>query len=183
MTPRGSKNTTLLIGIIVVISVILGGAILFSSKQGSPPLPVPSDKTLPSGVDQQLPESSGEKSVPPDIPPETPPVTETPPANHTVTYSNSGFSPSVVTIQRGNTVTFTNNSSGQMWTASAIHPTHRVYPGTDIDQCGSAPTGTMFDACTGTSPRNSWPFTFQNAGTWKYHNHLNPGHTGTIIVE
>lgn len=149
------KNAVLIVGIIVVIGVILGGVILFSSNKVGFRLNFSSEEDWPS------------LTLPPNI----------------ITYTNSGYSPSVSTVKAGDTVKFVNTSSGQMWTASAIHPTHRVYPGTDIAECGGAPTGAMFDACTGTNSGGSWPFTFQNSGTWRYHNHLNPGHTGTVIVE
>ena len=35
------------------------------------------------------------------------------------------------------TVIWKNESSNPMWTASAMHPTHKVYPGTDISACGT----------------------------------------------
>ncbi|MBI3046336.1 MAG: cupredoxin domain-containing protein [Candidatus Harrisonbacteria bacterium] len=113
-----------------------------------------------------------------------PPVSQLPsqqptaqPLTNTVTYTDSGFSPSALTIKKGGTVTFKNESSKTMWTASAIHPTHTLYPATG--GCISS----AFDACKGIQPGDSWPFKFDIAGTWKYHNHLNPGDTGTIIVE
>lgn len=177
------KNTVLIIGIVVVAGVILGGAMLLSSKKGVyPPLASPEEVSPPES-NQPSPGTLDEELVVPDTSSETPPVTENPPTSHTVTYTNSGYSPSVITVNTGDIVTFVNNSSSQMWTASAIHPTHRVYPDTDIMQCGIIPSGTMFDACNGTNSGGSWSFTFQNSGTWKYHNHLNPGHTGTVVVE
>ena len=64
-----------------------------------------------------------------------------------------------------------------MWTASAVHPTHRAYPTT------GGCLGSTFDACKGVQPGASWSFRFDIAGTWKYHNHLNPNNTGAIVVE
>jgi len=32
-------------------------------------------------------------------------------------------------------------------------------------------------------PGESWSFKFDEGGTWKYHDHLNPGATGMIVVE
>ncbi|OHA38709.1 MAG: hypothetical protein A3G03_02780 [Candidatus Taylorbacteria bacterium RIFCSPLOWO2_12_FULL_44_15c] len=64
-----------------------------------------------------------------------------------------------------------------MWTASAVHPTHRAYP------TSGGCLGSTFDACAGVQSGNSWSFKFDISGTWKYHNHLNPGDTGTIVVE
>lgn len=101
----------------------------------------------------------------------------------TVTYTDSGYSPSGVTISAGDTINFVNNSSGGMWTASAIHPTHTVYPGSGIAKCSTAQEGEIFDACEGTNGGDSWSFTFNEQGSWNYHNHLQVNHTGAIIVE
>ena len=40
-----------------------------------------------------------------------------------------------------------------------------------------------FDACKGVKPGESWPFKFDIAGNWKYHDHLNPKNFGAIIVQ
>ncbi|OHA25032.1 MAG: hypothetical protein A3D52_00625 [Candidatus Taylorbacteria bacterium RIFCSPHIGHO2_02_FULL_44_36] len=93
------------------------------------------------------------------------------------TNTNSGYSPSILTVKKGETVTFKNQSSQSMWTASAVHPTHRAYP------TSGGCLGSTFDACAGVQSGNSWSFKFDISGTWKYHNHLNPGDTGTIVVE
>ena len=86
-----------------------------------------------------------------------------------VTYSDTGFSPTSLSVKVGDTVTFQNESSKDMWVASAPHPTHTAYP--------------EFDAKADTTAGGSYMFTFTKAGTWKYHNHLNPSMTGTIIVQ
>ena len=100
-----------------------------------------------------------------------------------VTYMDSGYSPATITIKKGQTVVWKNESSKKMWTASAMHPTHKVYPGTDITACGTQTLMPMFDACAGTVPGENWSFKFDNAGTWKYHNHMNSSHYGTVVVE
>lgn len=103
--------------------------------------------------------------------------------SNTVTYTNAGYSPAKLTIKKGQTVTWKNESSFLMWTASAVHPTNKVYPGTDISMCGERGEAAMFDACKGISSGQEWSFKFNNAGTWKYHNHMKAAHSGTIIVE
>ncbi len=100
-----------------------------------------------------------------------------------VTYADSGFSPSTLTIKAGDTVVFKNESSSAFWPASAVHPIHRVYSGTSLDEHCPDTAGAAFDACTGIQPGNSWSFTFNKTGTWRYHNHLNASHIGTIVVE
>jgi len=111
------------------------------------------------------------------------PITE-PPASqapavkeNVVTYTDNGYSPSTLKVKNGETVIFKNQSSRAMWTASAVHPTHRNYPTT------GGCLGSTFDACSGIQPGGSWSFKFDIAGTWKYHNHLSPSDTGTIVVE
>lgn len=96
---------------------------------------------------------------------------------YTITATDSGYSPSTITIKVGDTVIFKNGGSQPVWTASAAHPTHRAYPTT------GGCIGSTFDACQGIPPGQSWSFKFDIAGSWKYHNHLNPGQTGTIVVQ
>ncbi len=90
-------------------------------------------------------------------------------ANLTVTYNGSTFSPSTLTIKKGQTVTFTNNSSGNMWVASDPHPIH-----TDFS---------AFDARKSYAPGTSYTFTFNQTGTFDYHNHDKSSVTGTIVVQ
>lgn len=97
-----------------------------------------------------------------------------------VTYGASGFSPATVTIKRGETVTFTNQSGQKMWVATGPHPAHTGYAGTPLAEHCPDTAGTAFDQCAAT---DSYSFTFEKAGTWKYHNHYLSSDTGTIIVE
>jgi plastocyanin len=108
-------------------------------------------------------------------PASTPTPTPTPPANPpaasnsaTVTYTSSGFSPSPVTIKKGGTVTFVNNSSSSFWPASGPHPSHTGYVG--------------FDPKKAIAAGQSWSFTFDKVGTWPYHDHLNPTKFGQVVV-
>src|SRR3989338_2021783 len=105
------------------------------------------------------------------------------PQSITVTYTDFGYSSATVKISAGDTVAFVNNSSHPMWTASNSHPTHILYPGSDINKCSTALAGELFDACKGVAPGESWSFTFTQKSNWGYHNHLQTGHGGIIIVE
>ncbi len=98
-------------------------------------------------------------------------------ATQTITYTASGFDPKSLIIQAGDTVVFKNNSGRDFWPASAIHPTHALYP--EKGGC----IGSKFDACKGVSSGGSWSFIFNTAGSWKYHDHLNPALTGTVTVQ
>lgn len=127
---------------------------------------------LVGGYFLSVPKTPNQQTVRP------PPVTQPPaPEEKVVTYTDSGYSPNILTVKKGETITFKNQSLQSMWTASAVHPTHRLYPTT------GGCSGSTFDTCQGVQPGNSWSFTFDIAGTWKYHNHLDPGKTGTITVE
>lgn len=90
-------------------------------------------------------------------------------ARTVVTYTDTGFGPASVTVSIGSTVTFINESSRGMWAASGVHPTHQLLPG--FDQLSQAPKGGTYE------------YTFTKVGTWKYHNHLNPTDTATIVVK
>lgn len=102
---------------------------------------------------------------------------------HTIRVTAAGFEPASLAIKRGESVTWVNEASRLAWPASAVHPTHRAYPGSDIAKCGTAEAASIFDACGGIAPGGSWSFVFDNAGTWKYHDHLRASVTGSVTVE
>ncbi len=85
-----------------------------------------------------------------------------------VTYTDSGFTPNTITVKKGTTVTFANQSIKGMWVASALHPTHQLLPG--FDQLKSVQKGGTYD------------YAFVKVGTWKYHNHVNVGDLGSVVV-
>ena len=99
---------------------------------------------------------------------------------YTIRYNGSGFSPSSITIAKGDIVTFVNESNKNMWVASAIHPSHKVYGGTTLNEhCFGGASNPAFDQC---STGNSYSFTFDKTGKWGYHNHVRAGGIGTIVV-
>ena len=101
---------------------------------------------------------------------ETPKDTNQPVGNElTVTYTDSGYHPKQITIKAGTAVKFVNQSQNPMWTASDPHPTHTMMHD--------------FDAMRSMMKGESYSFTFERAGTWRYHNHMVPGHMGSVIVE
>jgi plastocyanin len=85
-----------------------------------------------------------------------------------VRMSAEAFRPPLVTIERGESVTFRNESGGDKWPASDVHPTHELYRG--------------FDAQRAVLAGESWSFTFERSGRWTYHDHLSPNVKGTIVV-
>ncbi len=106
-------------------------------------------------------------------------------ASQVITYTDSGFSPSSITVTEGATVTWVNQSSGKMWVASGNHPSHTLYDGTSAsDHCANnAPdSATVFDECTATLNGGSFSFTFGKSGSWTYHNHVHASDQGTVVV-
>lgn len=95
-----------------------------------------------------------------------------------ITYTDAGFVPSSVAIKKGQTVRWENNSGSKVWPASAVHPTHSVYPQKSASDC----LGSTFDACKGLQKGESWDFTFNNVGEWRFHDHLHAYNTGSVTV-
>ncbi|OGG44893.1 hypothetical protein A2673_03355 [Candidatus Kaiserbacteria bacterium RIFCSPHIGHO2_01_FULL_50_13] len=109
------------------------------------------------------------------------PAADAAPITVTVTYDGSGFSPKEIVVKLGDTVTFVNASGGKMWVASAMHPTHTVYGGTSLNEHCPNANGSAFDQCAG--GEGNYSFTFNKAGSWGYHDHLNASAFGRVTVE
>lgn len=145
--------------IVIVIVIVVGGIWYFTSTK-------PSNYVAPTTPAPETSQPAAEEQL-----------------ARVIVAADSGFSPSSITIKKGETITFRNESSQLSWPASAIHPTHTVYPGSNIAKCGTTGAEGIFDACTGLAKGQAWSFKFDIPGTWKYHDHLNPSRNGTIIVE
>lgn len=76
--------------------------------------------------------------------------------------------PGVLTVKKGEEVTFINKDTDDHWPASNDHPTHQIY--------------SEFDPKRPISPGSSWSFVFEHEGQWKFHDHLFPFIGGTVIV-
>ena len=85
-----------------------------------------------------------------------------------VALTNVGFTPQTVTVQAGTKVTWTNNSGGNATVNSSVHPSHQDYPPLNLGEFEDGQT--LF-------------LVFDTPGTYKYHDHLNPSWTGTVVVE
>ena len=94
--------------------------------------------------------------------------------------TDAGFEPASIRIVAGTKVIFENSGSIPRWPASNIHPTHTVYPGSNIEKCGTEEG--MFDACRGVERGESWSFVFDKPGAWRYHDHLESSAGGVIEV-
>lgn len=185
-----------IIGIIAIVILAAGGWFYFSggppsslspvsSPEPSPtpsPTPRPSPPVLipvqPTPTPSPTPKPSP-KPAPTPTPSPTPKPSPTPTPTPSPTPSTSqekliemtaqGFVPSSITISRGTTVRFTNKDTASHWPASGVHPIHQICPG--------------FDALHSIQPGESYTFIFTTAKTCPFHDHLNPGTTGTIVVQ
>ena len=101
---------------------------------------------------------------------------------NTVYLTESGFTPSTITVEQGETVTWVNNASREMWIGSDRHPTHTEYADSTLrEHCQNGDQNTAaFDQC---STGHRFSFAFEKTGEWGYHNHESAGQTGTVIVE
>ena len=134
-----------------------------------------------SPAEQVIPKTevsaTNEKTTAPVLEEQTMPASDT----MVVKITSSGFEPKMLTVKAGTMVTFVNGDSNKHWPASAMHPTHTLYPGSGIEKCGTGEA--IFDACQGLAQGDSFSFTFNEKGSWKYHDHLRVSSTGTVIVE
>ncbi len=162
-----------------VALVLIAGGAFFAYQDGwfgpATPPPSPSPAQTDTATQTQEPSAAAQAQVQVSV--------HTTPTSATVTYGPSGFSPSTVTVAKGGTVTFVNQSGKQMWVASDQHPTHQGYSGTTRTQHCPNNTSDAFDECTAVGAGQSYSFTFQKNGTWMYHNHVSASDTGTVVVK
>ncbi len=86
-----------------------------------------------------------------------------------IKITSSGFSPSTITIKKGDYVQFTNTDTANHWPASDPHPVH-----TDLSG---------FDAKKGLKTGENYRYQFNKTGTFTFHDHLNPSWRGSVIVQ
>ena len=154
-----------LIGIVVVALIGIGGFIILTRKA---PEQQKTDDKVVTEEKKEVAKEETEKVM----------VKET-----IIKITKDGFMPKEVAIKVGEAVRFQNESGAASWPASAMHPTHTVYPGSDIKKCNTIDEPKLFDACRDLADGESWSFVFTEKGSWKYHDHVVPGHFGGITVE
>ena len=157
-------NNKVIIEVVIIVLVVIGGYFLFTSNQ--PALMMNDQSKMPDNMVDNMANNMNNQM-----------------SNNVVIYSDSGYSPSHLKIKVGETVTWKNESSSGMWTASALHPTHFIFAGTSLDEHCPDVANKSFDQCASGQPGTSWSFTFDKKGTWRYHNHVSASNFGTIIVE
>ncbi len=87
---------------------------------------------------------------------------------NTIVLTKQGFSPAGLKIKKGTTIKFVSRLSEDFWPASDPHPSHTIY--------------SVFDPQKSLKPSQSWSFVFDELGTFRYHDHLNPIYKGTVVV-
>ena len=103
--------------------------------------------------------------------------------NAVIRYMDGRYIPDMVHISVGQKVVWVNEDGERLfWPASNIHPTHTAYPRSDIRKCGTDEQGSIFDACAGLPRGAEYSFVFTRVGQWRFHDHINPRATGTVIV-
>lgn len=162
----GGKNKRVVSKIIIILAVLVAlGAIYLLVRKGA------ESGKIGEGAKT---EQAAEVAAPPPAEEEQ---------TNAILFTDKGYQPETITIKKGTTVIFVNTAKTPTWPASADHPTHKVYPGSDIAKCGTPEQVNIFDACKGLAENENWTFTFNEVGTWKYHDHLNPSWLGTVVVE
>ncbi len=89
-------------------------------------------------------------------------------AKNMVSITANGFAPNSLTIKVGGAVTWTNNDSENHTVNSDPHPTHTLYPFLNLGLI---------------KPGESKSVNFDKAGSYTYHDHLNPSNKASIRVE
>lgn len=165
--------------ILVLVAVVaIGGWFVFKNSGNEAIAP---DNT--ENVEEQVSADEPANEAATDTNEDTSAGDEIPVEGTVVVYTDGGFEPNSVGVAPGEAVTFVNNSSRSFWPASAVHPTHKAYPGSDIAKCNTDEADSLFDACGSIPPGSSYTFTFDEVGTWNYHNHLRANMTGTVVVQ
>ncbi len=90
------------------------------------------------------------------------------PAAQTVWIVDGNFTPSVITVSVDDTVTWINKDNISRQIASDPHPAHTDLPDLISEELAEG---------------GSYQFTFSEAGTYGYHDELNPIKKGQVIVE
>ncbi len=164
-------NKKIIITVVVIVVILLGAYLVLrsgESQQAQAPQEDQSTETVETKERQEMGRTSDSEKE------------NRQGEEHIVRYTDDGYFPSTLIIKKEDKVIFKNESIQMMWTASAVHPTHAAYSGTTLSEHCPDTEKKAFDQC---GASDEYHFTFEKIGSWKYHNHLNPGHTGTIIVE
>lgn len=140
--------------IAVVLAIVVVGVVALAGRKSNTQTPT---QPVNQGYGSVQPRSS------------TATQTEEQTQEATVIITDSGFEPATVTIKAGTKVVWINKSGGAATVNSALHPTHLIYPQLNLNDVPNNESVSLVF--------------YKVGGTYKYHNHLNPSQTGTVVVE
>lgn len=138
---------------IVVVLVLLTGFYFYKSQKNTANVSTPTPQVTPT----ENPSSASPSASPSQTM-----------GNNVVKITSDGFNPKNITIKVGDTVTWMNDDSADHTVNSAVHPTHTVYPPLNLGLI---------------KPGEQKSLAFPTAGTYKYHDHLNPSLNGSVTVQ
>jgi plastocyanin len=141
-----NKKTTIWVIVLLIVVGAIGAGVYFATK--------PADTTPATQKETNTNSTSNNNA-------------DTSTASATITYADSGFAPSTLTIKKGQTIKIVNNSSSPMQFSSADHPTHLQDPELNMATLSPGESGTVIP---------------ETVGTHGYHDHLKAEHTGSITV-
>lgn len=149
----------------LVAVLLLGGLFAMSKNQNK--APANQEEALKEsgdeGVNEEKMEDGAEEAVEEDVQ-EADEMEE----EVSVSVTNSGFDSKSVKVGVGEKVVWLNETQATANVSSAPHPTHEDYPPLNLGNF---------------EPGESVELVFNEVGTYKYHDHLNPSRFGTVVVE
>lgn len=146
-----------IIGLVLGVLVIGGGALVLMSKDANKQTPTP---TTSSQATTESSTTSEESAVQPTDSTAEPAVT--------ITITDDGYTPNKVTVKNGAVIKVVNNSSQKSMFSSDPHPSH-----TKNDELNQQTI----------VPGSSQTFKVTRTGTYGFHDHLKSNFEGTLIVE
>lgn len=149
-------NKNLLVGLFVTVLIGIGFVIVSNTSKTQAP-------TQNNQDNSQTPEQSTINESP-----EKPAGEAMEKGESEVTLTGNGFQPNSITVGIGDKVVWKNQSGASATVDSAQHPTHLIYPKMNLG---------------GFQDGETHELVFDEAGSYNYHNHLDPSATGTVVVE
>lgn len=139
------NNMKLLLVGVVIVAVLIAGYLLLSNRTGAP-------QTNNQDASSQTTTEVGNQEE----------------SGTTITLSSAGFEPASITVKKGTSVVWVNQSGGVANVSSDNHPTHLRFPFLNLGNFEDGQTVSVV---------------FEESGTFSYHNHLTPTRTGMVVVE
>jgi len=99
-----------------------------------------------------------------------------------IEITSDGFIPNSVEINAGDKVTWISKIESESWPASAMHDSEGSFSGSKACVSEGVAKKGAFDSCSGLKKGENWSFIFEQKGAWNYHDHLQAGKYGKVIV-